>query len=161
MYSIYVAQHPYLSEEIVDRRLAPAGQYVVKIGKTHDIADRALTINGKHEERDWRYMGIGGWRFVRFREVMPWRLDKSETDSHDRFREYWMPKRIREQLSPRYHTGYELFLGGSEMMERIRREFRHSPLERNELEAVHIYCQPDFLPTRQPYVEPVHRPPWA
>jgi hypothetical protein len=160
MHSIYVAQHPYLTSEIVNLKLAPAGMFVVKIGKTHDIADRALTINGKDKERDWRYLGIAGWKFVRFREVLPWRLHRSEKDSHNRFRRFRMKEHIRDQVSPRRDTGYELFLGDGDMIDQIHREFRHLPLRQPRLEAVHCYCDHDFRPTYQPYVEPVHRPPW-
>lgn len=150
MYAIYVAQQKVLSDDLVLYRQAPVGQYLVKIGKASDLSGRMLTINGEDELRDWKYLGWSGWRFVRFREVHPGRLHVSELDSHDRFAKYKLGEEARKRLAEGRNTGFELFLGGEEMLDQLKSEFRQSAWGHGQLQDYQEFCVPDFHRTERP-----------
>lgn len=127
-----------------------ADLFLVKIGRAYDLADRIRSINGKHDQHDYRYMRTAGWRFVCFREVMPGRLKISEKDSHRRFNSFKLNNRMREKLSEGLSTGYELFVGGNTLLAQILGEFRTRAFEHPELADVQGWCDPDFHRTYMP-----------
>lgn len=150
MHAIYAAQNRYFSEEIVLLDKAPAGRYLVKIGWAYDLCDRMLSINKKHPTKHYPYLDRGGWKFVCFRPVVPWRLRTSEKDSHRVFGQYKLSDDIRDRIAEHRNSGYELFLGGEVMLDELRKEFIHPTIECVGLENYQDYCQTAFLPTAMP-----------
>ena len=160
MHAIYVAQNRFFSEEIVFLNQAKEGLYLVKIGWAYDLPDRMLSINNKHPTKKYSYLGRGGWRFVCFRPVFPWRLESSEKASHRRFRSHKLSDESRNRITGNQKTGFELFLGDQGMIDALRSEFIQPTIGCNSLEDHQDYCQAEFMPTLMPQIHEPPKPHW-
>lgn len=160
MHVIYVAQNRYFSEELVLLNQSASGRYLIKIGWAFDLLDRMQSINGTHPNKDYRYLGRGGWRFVCYRPVIAPRLRTSEKDSHRRFIDYKIPNGARDRIVGGANTGYELFLGAEDMIDRIRTEFIQRTVDCIHLRDGRTYCQSEFQQTAMPTVHYPVKPHW-
>ena len=159
VHAIYVAQNKFFSTRVCDLLGVSTGLYLVKIGKTQNLADRAQTINGRVEDRDWRYLGVHGWRMIRYREVLPHRLDRSEEDSLSRFTNYGLSFEERLRLAGRANTALEMFLGDSNFLDQLCSEFRSLAHECGSLVNLRDVSEADFHQTTHPDWEPAAKGP--